>query len=220
MLPRTSFSLCILSITAAQLAAQVGPEAIWEPKPADLQTMRAQCQTELANYSGCLLSKLKAAAPLPAASFMTWLNAHTNNVGWMTGFRKTPGAVGIAYVVFPLRANQNQEWLIVNGQPPVIDVDDLQSLPKKEMERNAVYVSIKRASSNAILFPGDRGESAGPRIQQLSGDQVRLMIDYYLQECHACARLGTARFGFDFSKDGKFLGARFVDVQPGPPASR
>jgi hypothetical protein len=219
---RLALSLSILAVTAAQMPAQqVGPDAIWEPKPADLQTMRQQCQTEqYPNYSTCLLSKLRAAAPPAAASFMKWLDANTNNVGWLSGFRKTPGAVGIAYVVYPLRANSNQEWLFVNGQPPVVDVDDLQNLPKTEMERSPVYASIKKAAPDAILFPGDRGQSAGPSIEQLSGNQLRLTVDYYQQKCHACARLAIARFGFDFSHDGKFLGSRFLDLQPAAPPPR
>ncbi len=216
MLKLVFLSVSILCVMAACLSAQdVGPDAVWQPKPAEWQNIRKQCQREQpSNYSSCLLSKLQDAAPPAAASFMKWLNAQTNNVGWLTAFRKTPGAVGVASVMFPLRANDNAEWLIVNGRPAVIDVDNLQSLPKADMEHSPGYQSLKEAHPNATLFAGDRSGATGPQIQNQAGGQTRLIVTYPLMEgCHACAVLGTARFGFDFSPDGHFLGSHFIAVE-------
>lgn len=204
----------MLLLAAASVSVQqVGPSAIWQPSDASWQKIRQQCPVD-SSYASCLQSKLQAAAPPAAASFIAWLNAQTNNLGWLTGFRKTHGTVAIAYVMYPLRANDNQEWLLVNGQPPAIDVDNLQSLPTADMEKDAAYASIKQAVPDVTLFPGDRGQSAGPTVRTLSGNGTRLIVAYSLMKgCHACAVVGRAHFGFDFSRDGKFLGTKFIDVQ-------
>lgn len=215
MLRPVFLSVCISCLTTGSLCAQeVRPDAVWQPKPAEWQSVRTQCQGGPASdYSSCLLLKLQGAAPPAAASFIKWLNAHTNNVGWLTAFHKTPGTIGIASVMFPLRANDNAEWLIVNGQPAVIDVDDLQSLPTADMERSADYQSLKKAHPDVSLFAGDRSGPAGPQIQKMANGQLRLIVGYPLLEgCHACAVLGTARFGFDFSADAHFIGSHFLSV--------
>jgi len=225
---RITLSLaCAVFISAADIAGQkVGPDAVWQPKPADWQNMRAQCQAEqYPNYSKCLISKLQnAGAPESAIAFTKWLDEYGHgDFGWLTRYRKTGGPVGIAYVEYPIRANENQGWLFVNvnSEPPVIDPDTLAGLPETDMERNATYAALKQASPNVSLFPGDRSESAGPRIEQLNGNQMRIIVNYRLvQGCHACARVGIARFAFDFSEDGRFLGARFLDIQPVAQAQR
>jgi hypothetical protein len=192
---------------------QVGPGAVWQPGDASWQAMRQQCTND-SNYAGCLQSKLQAIAPPDAASFINWLNTQTNNLGWMTGFKKTGGTVGIGYVMYPLRANDNQEWLFVNGQPPAIDVDDLQNLPTADMQKDPAYLAMKKTAPDVALFPGDRSQSAGPAIKTLSGDQTRLVVAYsLLKGCHACAVLGSARFGFDFSSTGKLLDIKFLDIR-------
>lgn len=208
---------CILFVAATPAPVQeVGPSAVWQPGDTSWQAMRQQCTND-SNYATCLQSKLQATAPPAAASFISWLNTQTNNLGWMTGFKKTSGTVGIAYVIYPLRANDNQEWLFVNGQPPAIDVDDLQNLPTAAMEQSPAYAALKKAEPNVTLFPGDRSQSDGPTIRTLSGNETRLVVAYgLLKGCHACAVLGRARFGFDFSSDGKLLGIHFLDVQPAP----
>lgn len=175
--------------------------------------MRQQCPVN-ANYASCLQAKLQVAATPAAASFIAWLDKQTNNVGWLTGFRNANSIVGIAYVMYPLRANDNAEWLLVNGQPAAIDVDNLQSLPTADMEKDPAYAAIKKAVPNVALFPGDRGESAGPTVQTLSGNQTRVVVAYSLMKgCHACAVVGRAHFGFDFTSSGKLAGIKFLDVQ-------
>ena len=55
-------------------------------------------------------------------------------VGIMVAFEKV-GPVDVARVLYPLRANDNYGLLLVNGDPAILDVDDLKKLNRAEMER-------------------------------------------------------------------------------------
>ncbi len=49
----------------------------------------------------------------------------------MTGFQKEK-AISFAWITYPLRANTNYGLLLVNGQPPIVNVEDLKLLDKKD----------------------------------------------------------------------------------------
>jgi hypothetical protein len=75
------------------------------------------------------------------------------------------------------------------------------------------------ANPDVDIFPGDRGGTTYPEVEVLPQGGQRFIVSYYLLKgCHACSRLGTARFAFDFDSAGKFLGTRFLRVRKLPEA--
>jgi hypothetical protein len=65
------------------------------------------------------------------------------------------------------------------------------------------------------LFPADRGGPALPAVERLEDGGLRVIVEYALRDgCHACASLGTARFGFRFDGTGQFLETEIVAVRP------
>ena len=77
---------------------------------------------------------------------------------------------------------------------------------------------IATAHPKVAIFPGDRfGEGAVVATARYGGGQ-RFEVEYVLVDgCHACARLGTLRLGFDFDGQAKYLGVVVLAVHPNAP---
>lgn len=127
-------------------------------------------------------------------------------------FRET-GRVDIAQVVYPFRANENYGLLLVNGDPPIVDVDDIALLPKEGMEQDKTYASIKKSYPRVTMWPGDRPPRQPIQIETLPNGGQGFAMAYTLRNfCHACEVLGTAVYSFDFDRTGKLTGIRFLRV--------
>jgi hypothetical protein len=150
-----------------------------------------------------------AGAPAQAVEFSRSLP----EMGYLQAFVPT-GQVSIAFVMYPLRANQNDACLLVNGTPDHIDIDNLRALPLKSLEADPGYVALAAKNPKIALWPGDRSDRRSVTAGTTPNGQ-RFLVDYFLLDgCHACARLGRARFAFDFDADGKFQSAQFVSIRP------
>ena len=134
----------------------------------------------------------------------------------MRAFRHV-GPVDIAYATNPFRANENDIVFLVNGTPGMIDVDNEQLLNKTELTKDPVYATLASQYPQISLWPADRHGTEYPLAQNLTQGEQRFMVRYRLRnECHACAVVGSAQFGFDFDQSGKFLGTKLLHVSNTP----
>ena len=107
-------------------------------------------------------------------------------------------------------------WLLVNGDPAMIDVDALADLPKRQLEGNPTYLRIREEFPKVILFGGDRTTGRPPDMIVEPTKWQRFIVEYrLLNGCRACESVGRARFAFDFDPNGKFLGPTLLDVGVG-----
>ncbi len=137
-----------------------------------------------------------------------------DNSAYLREFRDT-GGVDVAWIFYPFRANENYGCLLVNGEPPIIDVDDLQELPQAELDADSTYRALA-SRYRVTIWPADRVGKSGPAVLRLAGGGRRFVVMYRLQDfCHACELIGMAAFGFDFDAAGRFLGRRLMVVQSG-----
>ena len=203
-------------------SGQIGPSAVWK-MPADFLTKAHDVCDKAANpasFTECFINQMSAAgAPADAVSFTRMLYQQNDGlVGIMTDFKKY-GPVDAAQVLYPLRANDNYALLLVNGDPKILDVDDLQKLDRSAMEQNATFQTVKRNYPQMELWPGDRSANPWPKVQPLPGGGTQFLVTYPLiNGCHACEHVGFARFGWNFEANGKFLGTTFIP-SPVPPKS-
>jgi len=100
----------------------VGPDAVWSPPAGFVASVHAACDGRSGDEFGvCFVDRMRAAgASPPALDFAQ----RTGNLGYLRRFRDVP-LVGVAWAEFPFRANANSVCFLVNGLPPMIDVDDL-----------------------------------------------------------------------------------------------
>ena len=200
-----------------QESSKIGPSAVWQP-PADFIT-KAHAACDAANppnYGQCLLDQMaKSGAPADAVTFARRLYKQSDGqVGIMTAFQKA-GPVDMARVMYPLRANDNYGLLLVNGDPNLLDVDDLKKLDRSGLEKAEVYQLIKDRFPHVELFTGDRSGTNWPAPSATPGGGQQFIIGYPLRDgCRACRPLGLARFAWDFDAQGKFLKTVYIPTPP------
>ena len=89
--------------------------------------MDAACdKSQTADYDQCFMTQMSNAGALPEAVHITRiLYQSLGEATIVTGF-KNVGPVDLARVEYPLRTNDSTGLLLVNGDPKVLDVDDLE----------------------------------------------------------------------------------------------
>jgi len=204
---------------------KIGAAAVWQPSQDFLNKAHTVCDKAAnpASFTECFINQMSASgAPPDAVSFTRMLYQQNGGlVGIMTAF-KSYGPVDAAQVFYPLRANDNYALLLVNGDPKILDVDDLQKLDRTALEQNSLFQAVKQKYPQTDLWPGDRsGNAPWPRVQPLAGGGTEFIVSYPLiNGCHACAHVGLARFAWDFDANGKFLRTTYIPTPPPPKLTR
>ncbi|HEY7114526.1 MAG TPA: hypothetical protein VIA45_16470 [Thermoanaerobaculia bacterium] len=210
-----SLFLIVASASAVGAPAPIGAAAVWSPPTDFLRTMHAACDAHPERMSACFLEHMRAAgASAEAVAFAE----RAGGLQYLRSFREF-GRVDAAWAVSPLRANANDIVYFVNGEPPLLDVDDPKYMDPAILARHPAYAAMRRAHPSLTPFPGDRyHHSAVQRIAAVGGGQRFVVGEDLRDGCHACAILGKARVAFDFDAGGKFRGVQVLSVQ-GIPAS-
>ena len=202
-------------------AGKITAAAVWQPPQDFLTKAHAVCDKSMSavSFPECFMNQIAVAgAPAEAVAFTRMLYAQSDGqVGIMSAF-KSFGKVDAAQVLYPLRANDNYGLLLVNGDPKVLDVDDLKKLDQEAMQQNSLFQAVKRKFPQTDIWPGDRsGSTPWPRTQVLPDGGIEFIVTYPLLDgCHACKPTGLARYGWDFDVSGKFLRTTFIPTPPPP----
>ena len=188
-------------------SSNFGPAAVWHPAANFRESVVSACGNRGAAFGKCFADQMKAAGASAEALAFTH-SIHDD--GYMQAFRPI-GQIGVASVMYPFRANENSALLIVNGEPAVIDVDALSTLPADQMKADPAYQAMLKEHSNATLWPGDRASADNLLALVFADGSREIIADYRVQSgCHACAVLGQAFFGFTFDPNAKLTAARFT----------
>ena len=199
------------SVSAEAQATVIGKDSEWNATSETVRLIHQECSEKKApDFGKCFVDFMgRAGASVQAVAFAQ----STGNTGYLAHFFKM-GRVDLAYVHYPFRANENEGWLLVNGDPAMIDVDALADLPKRQLEGNPTYLRIREEFPKVMLFGGDRTITRPPEMIVEPTKGQRFIVEYrLLNGCHACERVGRARFAFDFDPNGKFLGPTLLDVR-------
>jgi hypothetical protein len=206
-----AIAVLLVSVAVPRAVAQecVTAAAVWQPGAGFLARFHAQCDRRSgAAFDACFAAAMaKAGASKVALDFTRRLG----DQAYLQALDPTGGPIAIAHLFYPFRANENDAWFLVNGTPPLIDVDDRRNLSFPRMRSSTGYAEIHHRYRNVTFWPGDRGAS-GPAVAQNGREFV---VDYLLRDlCHACAIVGRVSYAFDFDASGRFLGTRLVSVTP------
>jgi hypothetical protein len=200
-------------------SVKVGASAVWQVPQQFVSAAHSACDKSTGPHQvECLIDEMtKAGAPAGAVSFARKLyKENQGEFGILTGFHDE-GPVAFAWINYPVRANTNYGLALVNGQPPIVNVEDLKLLDKKTMEQSAQFQDLKSQFPKVDLWPGDRDGNIWPNSQIGPNGGVQFTVGYpLLNGCHACASAGFAIFNWDFDAQGKFLGTAFMGLTPPP----
>ncbi len=172
-----------------------------------IEAVKAAClDLRSEKLQDCFAKEMKKAKATTAA---VEFSKQLGEPGYVRDF-KAAGPVDIAYVVYPYRANENQAWLVVNGDPAALDVDNQKIVTPEAVKHNATYLALAKAHPQISLWPGDRdGGPEYPDVEMGVNGGVRIIVNYRLREqCHACAVWGHAWYSFEFDGKGKFTRER------------
>jgi len=224
-LPAAVVLVCVaFFVTLMQVKANeetddaVGESAIWRPEAGDLEDIAQTCKTEASpDYTKCFVDQMGSLASSEAVLFtQTLVQESPQHTGYLKGLREA-GPVDLGYVEYPGTAQLSQGWVLVNGNPAVVDVDNLNLLPRAALEQDAQFKALRSTFQQLELMATNEDRSAdnAPQVQPLGDGSQRFVIPYTLKEpCLACRPIAHANFGFDFDPTGKFLGVKFIRVDP------
>ena len=209
----SSLLACVIVTAQSQVAREkIDASAVWQLPAQFMTTAHAACdQLPGSNYADCMIVQMaKAGAPADAVQFTRELYNQTHgDFGIMTGFQNE-GPVAFAWITYPLRANTNYGLLLVNGQPRIVNVEDVKLLDVKTMKQSSQFQDAKRQFSKVDVWPGDRDGKIWPNSQVGPDGGIQFTVAYPLRDgCHACANAGQVIFNWNFDARGKFLGTSF-----------
>jgi hypothetical protein len=195
---------------------QIGAEAVWNAGADDLNEIGKACvNAQPAEYSHCFIEQMGGYASSDAVAFSQLLAAQKpSRLGYLDGMREA-GLVDLGYVAYPGSKKSDQGWVLLNGVPALINVDDIALLPRSEMEKDSRFAALQKSHPHLdlVVLDSQRNPDSSPKIEKLADGGERFVVPYSLQEaCDSCTPFGQATFGFDFDPAGQFLGVKFISV--------
>ncbi len=196
----------------------IGASAVWQPASGFLASAQAACDKSAGSpLESCLINQMaKAGASADAVRFSSELYKLTGEVGIMSGFDKV-GKVDVAWVSYPLRSSPSHGLLLVNGQPSIVNAEDLAALDQNGLQQSFQFQDLKNQYPKVGIFPGDRDGKTWPNSQTGPDGGLQFVIGYPLRNgCPNCAHAGFALFTWNFDPSGKFTGTTFMGMTPAP----
>jgi hypothetical protein len=194
---------------------QISSAAIWDPPAGELQQISKTCSPQ-ASYTSCFIDQMPNFGASPDAVAFTRAYAEQNQgrVALLHGFRPVD-SVDLGYAYFPGGADLNRGWLLLNGTPGIINVDDLGLLPEPEMMKDSAYAALRRHHPQIKVFSEDRPFQTMPPADSLPDGGQWFDIDYPLKDqCQPCVVVGHASFRFEFDPTGQLARVKFLKVTP------
>ncbi|HEY2797653.1 MAG TPA: hypothetical protein VGK26_07170 [Thermoanaerobaculia bacterium] len=207
-------ALVLVHAAAADAPAPIAADAVWTPPANFIETLHKACDgREGKAFTDCFIAAMqKAGAPPAAIAFAR----RVDGMGYLSGFEDA-GRVDLAFAEYPFRANENQLCFLVNGEPPLLDVDDLTRLDRAALAANPDYAILSRKYPNLAIFPGKRYGGRSLRAVLLRDGGQGFAIPYRLHDgCHACRIVGDLELRWDFDVEGRFvrIGVQRVRSRP------
>ena len=199
---------------------KIGASAVWQMPDSFRTVVLKKCgdATQPPSFADCFINQMaQGGAPTQAVTFTRELyKASGGDVGILYGFHKV-GPVDIGWISYPLRANTNYGLLFLNGQPTIVNIEDIKLLDQSAMQQDPQFQNTKAQFPNVAVWPGDRDGTTWPNSQAGPNGGVQFTVGYPLiNGCHACERAGFAMFNWNFGPQGKFLGTTFIGMTPPP----
>jgi hypothetical protein len=189
------------------IRAEIGPEAVWRPPPKAYPELQ-NCYASPDSRVNCVTSLMaKYGASEQAIAFTQQYEGQF----FLDSFIDK-GRVDVGAVLYPNRANDNIQGVLLNGTPEMILVEEAWDI---DITKDPHYASLAGKQSNLILWTSDNSLEAA---QSLSGGGQRFVISYPLYKgCHACGIGGYGLVAFDFDAQGQFLGKTLLALGASKP---
>jgi hypothetical protein len=219
--PAAIVLICVASfVTFLQVKANeetddpVSSSAVWSPESDDLAEISQAC-SDVGDYPRCFLDQMESFASSEAFFFSKSLVQQSpSRTGYLKELHEA-GIVDVGVVAYPNSGELSQGWMLLNGTPAIVDVDDIGRLPQAAMKKDSLFKALesKHSQISLVVDPEQRKDGTMPQILNLDGGRERFLVDYSLKTpCPSCQTIAHASFAFDFDATGKLLGVQFIKV--------
>lgn len=124
--------------------------------------------------------------------------------GWFATDFKEYGAVDLAYVLNPWRANSNEDYAMVNGNPYLITVEEELGIDNKNIKN---YELLAQLHPEYSIWGTDTGF-----VEKESNNFVFKADIKDERGCHACSSGYTALVSFEFDEQGNYQGIELKSI--------
>jgi hypothetical protein len=178
-----------------------GPEAVWniDGNIGNYQN----CFNNQSSSINCVITLMHSSGASPQATAFTKLLQGTAYMSSFTEF----GFVDLAQITYPVRANNNVQYILINGNPQIVYVEDVN---KVDITHDPNYPTLKQKYPNLQI---EGGENKFVSMKPLSQSGQRFIFSCALVDgCHACQIDNYANIAFDFDDTGQFEGMKLVNI--------
>ena len=191
----------------------ISSAAVWNPTEQEIKQAEQDCQGLSGDdYTVCFTDNMDELGASPEAVDFTqeYADEHPGAIAILRSFHPVD-EVDLGQVFFPLSKGQGQNWVLLNGLPEIISLNDPKLLSQSDLKQNADYVKLGAAHPGLeISFHAEK-----PLTKKTPDGGQTFLVSYPLVEaCTNCKPAGEARYSFDFDAAGEFQGAKLVKVIP------
>lgn len=188
-----------LASTATASTQIYSTDAVWKVKDQQAFTALMSCDTAA---SACVAKKMKQ---MGASAAALKFSAAIKHEGYLVKFQEQ-GKVDLGTVIYPFRANTNSAYVLLNGQPSIVDTEITKVAG---LEKDASFKQLKKKYKN-LEFWGTNAQFVKTKKTTAGTNYV---FNYLLKDgCRACAAPAAAQVEFRFNGQGKFLGTQFIKI--------
>ena len=179
-----------------------GPEAVWN---IDGNISKYQnCFNDPSTSIDCVMTLMQSSG---ASSQAIAFTAMLQGISFMSSFKEF-GVVDLAEITYPSRANNNVEYVLLNGNPQIIYIEDGY---KVDLTHDSNYSVLQQKYPNIQI---EGGENNFINMEQISQGGQQFIFSFALVDgCHACQTDKFAYIAFEFEGTGQFEGMRLMYIK-------
>jgi hypothetical protein len=187
-------------IASATINIEFGQETVWD-LGGHLEEFH-NCNSQ--NSMECVIALMKNLGASPQAMAFTEL---MQGEAYMSSFQEF-GIVDLAEITYPSRANNNIEYILINGNPQIVYVENVY---KVDITLDPNYPSLHQQYPNLRI---EGGENIFKNKEQNSPGGERFIFGCKLVDgCHACQTDKYAYIAFNFDSTGQFEGMKLLYIK-------
>jgi hypothetical protein len=199
--------------------------AVWNPSSDVLTRIGQGCATAgTEDPSQCFTENMAAqGAPDDAVDFTRSYAELNHGTFAVLAYFHPLDAVDLGLAYFPSGKEIHHSWVLLNGTPAIVDINNLEQLPESELQKDSQYRAMAQQHVRAKLFPDDPqpNSSAEPESEKLPDGSQKFTARYAVRDgCRSCDLLGQADFIFYFNSGGELKTISFKSFHPGPATAR
>jgi hypothetical protein len=179
---------------------EFGPETVWKLGNHLDEFHNCNAQQSI----DCVITLMKNLGASPQAMAFTKL---MQGEAYMSSFTEF-GIVDLAEITYPSRANGNIEYILINGNPQIVFVEDVY---KVDITHDPNYPPLHQQYPNLQIEGGD---NIFKNKEQISIGGERFIFGCQLADgCHACQIDNYAYIAFNFDGTGLFEGMELLYIK-------